>query len=63
MNLDYLRSADRHRPTDTETLAREALSLAQIGLTARDVGAALGLAPAMVAGLLDTSKRGATAHE
>lgn len=49
---DHDTLARLHRPTDPATLAREARSLADLGLQIRDIGQALGLAPAQVAGLL-----------
>lgn len=41
--MDHHAMACLHRPDDPEVLAREARPLADRGLTARDVAAALGL--------------------
>ncbi|MEZ5566500.1 MAG: hypothetical protein R3F24_13805 [Gammaproteobacteria bacterium] len=41
--MDHDAMARLHRPDDPDLLAREARSLADRGLTARDVAAALGL--------------------
>lgn len=44
-----------HRPVDPRELAREAQALADRGLTARDVAAALGLSPPAAQALLNLS--------
>ena len=51
--LDYTRLANLHRPTDPAALAREVRRLANTGLTPRDVAVMLGLAPSVVADMLD----------
>lgn len=50
--LDYAVLAKLHRPTDPETLGREARALAALGFTSRDIADALTLAPAAVETLL-----------
>lgn len=50
--LDHRALALLHRPTDPAVLAREVRQLAVLGLTARDIAQALGLAVAEVHGLL-----------
>ena len=54
--LDYEWLARWHRPTDRETLAREAHRLAACGQSVRDIVQALRLAPEQVAALLVTEQ-------
>jgi hypothetical protein len=57
--LDYSVLAKLHRPTDPETLGREARALAAIGFTPRDIADAPDLAPAAVSALLATTQENA----
>ena len=51
--VDYTHRAQQHRPTDVEAMRAAAVELRQRGLTAQDIGQALGLAPHAVIVLLD----------
>lgn len=53
--LDYVRLAELHRPTDESALACQVRVLTEQGLTERDIGAALRLDPAEVRRLLASS--------
>jgi hypothetical protein len=53
--LEYLNRANEHRPKDEQTLRAAAVELHNRGLTPRDVGEALRLAPAAVRRLIGES--------
>jgi Flp pilus assembly protein TadD len=54
--IDYFRRAQEHRPTDEGVIRAAAVELHQRGLTARDIGQALGLATHAVQRLLGEVK-------
>ena len=56
-HFDYVARASLYRPTDEHVLRAAAVELRSRGLTARDIGQALGLAPEVVACLLRTDPR------
>jgi hypothetical protein len=54
----YAERANRYRPTDPDTMAEAVFRLACTGLTARDIGAAVGLQPDQILTMLRHTGQG-----